>query len=268
MAPLLEVRNCSKRFPIEGIIFKTKGFVEAVRNVSFSVQMGEVVALVGESGSGKSTIGKMVQGLIKPTSGEIFFNGENAESISRKKRAGIVQTIFQDPYASLNPKLSVGTMLKEAINQKAKSQNLRETIVNELLESVGLSNNILNNYPHQFSGGQKQRLGIARALTMNPKLIIADEPVSALDLSVQAQILNLLMDLKEKFGVSYLLIAHDLAVVKQLADKVLILYNGAVIEEGSVEKVFCSPQESYTKRLLSAIEFTQITIDKLWGQQK
>lgn len=255
-APVLEVKNLTKRFAIEKGVFKMGGFVDAVQGVSFSIQSGEVVALVGESGSGKSTVGKMIQGLIEPASGEIFLNGEDTRKMSRKKRAHFVQMIFQDLYASLNPKLSVKTMLEEAISQGEKSKEKSQSgkiELKDLLESVGLPTNILKNYPHQFSGGQKQRLGIARALAMKPKLIIADEPVSALDVSVQAQILNLLMDLKDQMGMSYLLIAHDLAVVERIADRILVLNEGKIVEEGFVEDIFNHAKEPYSIKLLSAM---------------
>lgn len=253
MIPLIEVKNLAKQFPIESGLFKTKGVVDAVKGVSFSIQPGEIVALVGESGSGKTTVGKMIQGLIPSTDGEILFDGENASNFSREKRARFVQTIFQDPYASLNPKLSVGFMLKESLDQsKAKIENMDREI-EELLISVGLPTNILHNYPHQFSGGQRQRLGIARALAMKPKLIAADEPVSALDLSVQAQILNLLMELKEKFSISYLLIAHDLSIVEHMADRVMVMHNGEIVEQGNVKEIFTAPKQSYTQTLLSAM---------------
>lgn len=268
---MLEVKNLYKRYPIASGIFRVRGFVDAVQNVSFKIQPGEIVSLVGESGSGKTTVGKMIQGLIEPTSGDILLNGENASLLSRAERAHWVQTIFQDPFASLNPKLSVGTMLGEALkhslefrdlsletkHKEPKRLNSKLSTLNsqlsELLESVGLPTNILHDYPHQFSGGQRQRLGIARALAMHPKLIIADEPVSALDLSIQAQILKLLMDLKEKFGISYLLIAHDLSVVERISDSVLVMQNGKIVEQGPVDSVFNHAKEPYTSRLLSAM---------------
>jgi peptide/nickel transport system ATP-binding protein/oligopeptide transport system ATP-binding protein len=255
MSELLEVRNLTKRFPVERGIFKTGGFVDAVKGVSFSIGSGETLALVGESGSGKSTVGKMIQGLIEPTSGGIFFEGRDAHSISRKERAHFVQMIFQDPFAFLNPKLSIGTMLREALKLSESASPIRGLgpEAQRLLSSVGLAENILENYPHQFSGGQRQRLGIARALAMGPRLIVADEPVSALDLSIQSQILNLLMDLKERFGMSYFLISHDLSVVEQTADRILVMREGAIVEEGTVEKVFGSPEKNYTKTLLDAV---------------
>lgn len=271
MTWVLEVKNLSKSFPVEAGLFKVKGFVEAVKNVSFRIGEGEIVALVGESGSGKTTVGKMVQGLIAPSSGEIFLSGENAKNMPRKKRAHLVQMVFQDPFASLHPKLSVGTMLSEAIhqswvmshesgvqNQKLKTQEPLLKTIESLLQSVGLPTNILKDYPHQFSGGQRQRLVIARALAMRPKLLIADEPVSALDVSIQAQILNLLLDLKEQYGISYLLIAHDLSLVEKIANRVLVMKNGRMIEEGETKIIFQNPAEPYTQSLLSAMKSVEI----------
>ncbi|OGR82125.1 MAG: hypothetical protein A2901_07680 [Elusimicrobia bacterium RIFCSPLOWO2_01_FULL_54_10] len=236
---VLDVKNLSKKFPIESGLFKVKGYVQAVKNVSFSIAENEIVALVGESGSGKSTVGKLIQGLIQPDAGEILLDG--------KVRAREVQMIFQDPYASLNPKLSVGTMLKEALALSKSSQTPAD-----LLKSVGLPADILHDYPHQFSGGQRQRLGIARALAANPKLIIADEPVSALDVTIQAQILKLLLSLKNERKISYLFITHDLSVVEELAGKVLVMKEGEIVEQGAVREIFERPQNAYTKTLLAA----------------
>lgn len=254
MSPLLEVKGLTKEFPVPRGLFQTKGTVSAVKEVSFSIDSGETTALVGESGSGKTTVGKLIQGLLGPTRGAILFEGRESGSISRVERARFVQMIFQDPFASLNPKMSVGSMLREAIRQAGPSgpEGLDHE-AGRLLESVGLPANILHNYPHQFSGGQRQRLGIARAMATRPKLIVADEPVSALDVSIQAQILNLLADLKDQLGISYLLIAHDLSVVEQMADKVLVMRDGGIVENGTVREVFTAPRESYTKTLLAAV---------------
>ena len=254
---MLEVKGLSKRFPIEGGFFQVKGFVRAAQDISFAVAENEIVALVGESGSGKSTVAKMIQGLIEPTSGDIIFEEKNATTVSRRTRAQTVQMIFQDPYASLNPKLSVGTMLEEAlsisdIDVTPNESSLPKLSASELLKRVGLATNILHDYPHQFSGGQRQRLGIARALAARPKLVICDEPVSALDLSVQAQILNLLTDLKEEFGISYLLISHDLSIVEHMADRILIMQSGRIVEEGNVKDVFENPKQAYSQKLLSS----------------
>lgn len=250
--PLIEVKNLSKNFPIEAGLWRTRGLVHAVQNVSFKIERGEILGLVGESGSGKSTIGRMIQGLVQPTSGIIQFEGEHSTTLSSRERGHFVQTIFQDPFSSLNPKRSVGFILKEALHQRNSSSNLEEDL-ESLLESVGLPRDIGKYYPHQFSGGQRQRIGIARALAMKPKLIIADEPVSALDLSIQAQILNLLLDLNQKFGISYLFISHDLSVVEMVASRALVLQNGKIEEEGKVQEIFQNPVSPYTKNLLSSI---------------
>lgn len=250
--PVLEVRNITKRFSVEHTILRTKGSVTAVDDVSFSVAPGEITALVGESGSGKTTVGKIIQGLSLPDSGTVYLSGRDASAMTRSERAAQTQMVFQDPFASLNPKLSVGAMLTEAVRQGRPESEDNQKAARDLLDSVGLSSGILNDYPHQFSGGQRQRLGIARALALHPKLLIADEPVSALDLSIQAQILNLILDLNESLNLSYLLITHDLAVVEQVADRVLVMREGKLEEQGSVDDVFNRPKTEYTKRLLSA----------------
>lgn len=259
MSSLLEVKNCSKEFVVERGLFGRSRKLQAVQNVSFSIHPGEIVALVGESGSGKSTIGKMIQGLLEPTEGHIFFDGRDAKEMNHQEKAHWTQMIFQDPFASLNPKLSVGTILREALQsyvhlkKETGGVKISSQSIENLLKSVGLPPHIMNDYPHQFSGGQRQRLVIARALAMQPKLIIADEPVSALDLSIQAQILNLLTDLNQTLNVAYLLITHDLAIVEQLADRVLVIENGLIVEEGTTESIFSQPKEDYTKRLFSAV---------------
>ncbi len=245
---MVEVKNLNKRFPIEGSFFQMKGHVLAVKDVSFQISENEIVALVGESGSGKSTVGKLIQGLLVPDSGQILFDGKASESLSRKSRAHETQMIFQDPYSSLNPKLSVGSMLREALHLAENPQTPQE-----LLESVGLPTDILDDYPHQFSGGQRQRLGIARALAMNPRLMIADEPVSALDVTIQAQILKLLLSIKKQQKISYLFITHDLSVVEALADRVLVMKEGEIVESGPVRDVFINPKNKYTQSLLAAI---------------
>lgn len=245
---MLEVKGLSKRFPIESSLFQIKGFVHAAQNISFTIAENEIVALVGESGSGKSTVGKIIQGLIAPDSGQILFDERDAGLLSRKERARHVQMIFQDPYSSLNPKLSVGAMLEEALGLSGNSQSPAV-----LLKSVGLPSDILNDYPHQFSGGQRQRLGIARALAANPKVIIADEPVSALDVTIQSKILKLLLSLKIERKISYLFITHDLSVVQSLADRVLVMKEGKIVEQGSVADVYERPLDPYTITLLAAI---------------
>ncbi len=259
MEKLIELKNITKSFPIENGMFHTSGEIVAVDNVSFSIQPGEIVALVGESGSGKTTLGKIIQGLIPPTTGELYFQEKNAILFSKKGRAHFVQTIFQDPFSSLNPKLSVGFALREALLHSPEkiTPSAIPLEIEKLLQATGLPVEASAHYPHQFSGGQKQRIGVARALAMKPKLLIADEPVSALDLSIQAQILNLLLDLNKRYGISILLITHDLAVVEYCASRVLVMRRGKIIEEGGVEDIFNHPREIYTQTLLAST-LTQI----------
>lgn len=255
--PLLELRNVSKQFRVEAGLFTTRGHVQAAQNISFSIEPGEIVALVGESGSGKTTLGKIIQGLQRQDRGTVLLNGTDANTMSRQERAAWVQMVFQDPYSSLNPKLTVSDTLNEALDQrkrmrkKSADQGAAHT-AEQLLDIVGLSANILHDYPHQFSGGQRQRIGIARAIAMTPRLIVADEPVSALDVSIQAQILNLLLDLKSRLGLTYLLITHDLPVVEYLSDRVLVLHEGELVEQGVTREIFTSPRSDYTQKLLSA----------------
>ena len=246
---LLEIKNISKEFKTERNLFQSGPQVQAVQNISFSIQESEIIALVGESGSGKSTLGKIIQGLVQPTHGELFFNTTPAHELSRFQRAHQVQTIFQDPFASLNPKLSVGTLINEAI----QSSKTKTWSCEKLLQAVGLPLHITDHFPHQFSGGQRQRIVIARCLAMQPKLIIADEPVSALDVSIQAQILNLILDINQKYKTAFLLITHDLSIVQHLADRVIVIQNGNLMEEGTVEQIFSNPKNNYTKKLISAI---------------
>ena len=256
---LLATINLKKYFPIESGFFKQAGdFIRAVDDISFTINKGEIVGLVGESGSGKTTTGKMITGLLKPTSGKIMFENINILNIKRKELGLKVQIIFQNPLSSLNPKLSIGTIIGEAVRlrMKADKQLFGKTEVlaqtEELLETVGLSRNITGDYPHQFSGGQRQRIGIARALAMKPQLIIADEPVSSLDISIQAQILNLLSDLKDIYGLSYLLITHDLNIVKHICNRIIVMYNGKIVEEGLTASVYNAPAHPYTKKLLAS----------------
>ncbi len=256
---LLEVHDLVKHFPIKtGVIFDHEiGRVRAVDGVSLTVQEGETLGLVGESGSGKSTLGRTILQLIPPTSGSVRFDGE--EIVGRRGRAmqsvrREMQMIFQDPYASLNPRQRVGqivgTPLK--IHGLASGDSLKRQ-VNELLETVGLGPEHYNRFPHEFSGGQRQRIGIARALALRPKLIIADEPVSALDVSIQAQIINLLEDLQNEFKLTYLFIAHDLGVIRHVSDRIAVMYLGKIVELGPAEKVYASPIHPYTLSLLSAL---------------
>ncbi|MDH5173761.1 MAG: ATP-binding cassette domain-containing protein [Elusimicrobiota bacterium] len=257
---MLTVNNLKKYFPVErGVFRRVVDQVRAVDGISFHVRKGEVFALVGESGCGKTTTAKLIVGLLKPTDGKILFYRKDISLLRRRELAQKIQIIFQDPFASLNPRLTIGTIIGEAVkhrletnDEKLKTREIGKEI-KELLHRVGLPVNILNEYPHQFSGGQRQRIGIARALAMQPELIIADEPVSSLDISVQAQILNLLLDFRDSLGLSYLLIAHDLNVVRFLSDKVAVMYQGKIVEMGSVKNVYEDSRHPYTKSLLEAI---------------
>jgi len=257
---MLNIKNLKKYFPVErGVFRRVVDYIRAVDDVSFEIKKGEVFALVGESGCGKTTTAKLIMRLLQPTDGKIFFYGKDISLLRRRELARKIQIIFQDPFASLNPRLTIGTIVGEAIKyrlettgERTETKKIREE-TKELLSRVGLPVNILNEYPHQFSGGQRQRIGIARALAMQPELIVADEPVSSLDISVQAQILNLLLDLRDSLGLSYLLIAHDLNVVRFLSDRVAVMYQGRIVEKGSVKKIYDEPQHPYTKKLLEAI---------------
>lgn len=260
---LLEVKNLKQYFPIKGGIFgRTVNHVKAVDDVSFEVYEGETVSIVGESGCGKSTTGRAILRLDEPTSGEINFQGENLLKLNkaqmRKKRKDL-QIIFQDPYASLNPRQTVSQILEEAleIQKIVPPKQRRQKIVN-LLETVGIGAHQIDRHPHEFSGGQRQRVGIARALSVDPKLVICDEAVSALDVSIQAQVLNLLKELQRKFSLTYLFISHDLGVVRHISDRIIVMYLGKIVEIGDKQSLFENPQHPYTKALLSAIPSTNI----------
>jgi len=257
--PLLVVENLKKWFPIKkGILIdRTVDYVKAVDDVSFEIYPGKTLGLVGESGSGKSTTGYCVLELLKPTSGSVRFLGEELttmkkEDLRRMRRE--MQIVFQDPYASLNPRMTVGNIVGEPlVVHKVGNGARRQKTVEELLEVVGFNPDFVNRYPHEFSGGQRQRIGIARALALNPRLIVCDEPVSALDVSIQAQILNLLKDLQGEFGLTYLFVAHDLAVVRTMSDDIAVMNKGKIVEVGPAERVYTQPQDEYTKALLAAV---------------
>ncbi|MEA3189322.1 MAG: peptide/nickel transport system ATP-binding protein [Chthoniobacter sp.] len=257
--PLLEVKNLKTYFPVHGGVFRRHvDDVKAVDDVSFSVEAGTTVGLVGESGSGKTTVGRTILKLTPATSGEIFFDGKEILSMSEgafRPMRREVQMIFQDPLGSLNPRMTIFSIIAEAleIHFPEMSRADREARVVELLRQVGLQPEMMWRYPHEFSGGQRQRIGIARALAVKPKFIVCDEPVSALDVSVQAAIVNLLQDLQEELGLTYLFIAHDLAVVEHISDEVLVMYRGKIVESASAEAIYANPQHDYTKKLLAAV---------------
>ena len=255
--PLLEVRHLVKEFGRRGGLLLKASVVRAVNDVSFAIDEGETFGLVGESGSGKTTTGRCILRLIEPTSGEVRFNGEDVLSFSRSRMRQArrdMQIVFQDPYSSLNPRMRVGAIVEEPlIIHHIGSKPERRARVRELFELVGLDPAQLARYPHQFSGGQRQRIGLARALALNPSLVIADEPVSALDVSVQAQVVNLLMDLQERLKLTYLFIAHDLRLVRHICSRVAVMYLGRIVEMGPTEQLFEAPAHPYTRALLSAI---------------
>jgi len=282
MDDILIVEDLVKHYPIrKGVVPRTIGYVRAVDGISFSIPRGKTLGLVGESGCGKTTTGRTILRLIEPTSGRVIFDGHDLLSLSEREMRSLrreMQIIFQDPYGSLNPRMTVGAMLEEPIlvhgidsanegeespNESRSSRGSRYVLtparrrarerVGELLKLVGLNAEHASRYPHEFSGGQRQRIGIARALALNPKLIVCDEAVSALDVSIQAQILNLLRELQQQFGLTYLFIAHDLAVVKHISDRVAVMYLGEIVEEASTEEIFANPLHPYTQALLSSI---------------
>lgn len=256
--PLLEVNGLTKHFDIKGGVFgKRIGSIKAVNNLSFAVNKGEILGIVGESGCGKSTTGKSILRLMEPTAGTIMFEGEDITTIKAEKMRRLrkdMQMIFQDPYASLNPRHTVEKIITEPLLVHGmSSKEQRKKRMFELLETVGLSSYHAARYPHQFSGGQRQRIGIARALANHPKLIVCDEPVSALDVSVQSQILNLMVQLRDEFDLTYIFIAHDLSVVEHISDRVGVMYLGHLVELTAKEKLYDHPKHPYTKALLSAV---------------
>ncbi len=256
---LLRVRHLKKYFPIRGGLFSREvARVHAVDDVSFDIRPGETLGLVGESGCGKSTTGRTILRLVEPTAGEVWFQERNVTALDKRALRQIrkeMQIIFQDPYASLNPRMTVRSIIGEAlvIHKLARGRREREERVVQLLETVGLSAEHLRRYPHEFSGGQRQRIGIARALAVSPKLIVADEPVSALDVSIQAQIINLLEELQQKFGLTYLFIAHDLSVVEHISTRVAVMYLGKLVEVAPAKELYTNPKHPYTEALLSAV---------------
>ncbi len=264
---LVEVKNLAKYFNLENDFFgRPTTVLKAVDDVSFEIHKGEAFGLVGESGCGKTTIGKMLVNLYKPTEGTILFDGRDLTAMGEEERRQCckdIQLIFQDPYASLNPRMTIGDIIAEPIRiNKLLPSSQVEDRVNYLLGCVGLANHLRNRYPHEFSGGQRQRVGIARALAVQPKLIVCDEPVSALDVSIQAQVLNLLHDLKDEFGLTYLFIAHGLNVVKHISDRVGVMYLGKLMEIASKRELYQNPLNPYTQALLSAIPVTDVTHKK------
>ena len=257
MTPLVEVTHLVKEFPARGTLFRKAPPVRAVDDVSFAIAPGETFGLVGESGCGKTTTGRCVLRLIEPTSGEIRFKDLDVRKLSagelRRARRHF-QIVFQDPYSSLNPRMRVGTIVEEPlVIHKVGTREERRARVRQLFELVGLNPADVLKYPHEFSGGQRQRIGIARALALEPSLVVADEPVSALDVSVQAQVVNLLLDLQQRLGLTYLFVAHDLRLVRQVCNRVAVMYRGRLVEVAPAARVFDAPVHPYTKALLSAI---------------
>lgn len=257
--PLLHVEHLSKEFPVDSSVFsKEKKSVKAVDDISFDIFPGETFGLVGESGCGKSTTGRCIMRLTHPTGGKVLFNSEDVSAMHKKDLKRMrhdMQFIFQDPYASLNPRMTIGEIISEplVIHDEMPDKTERMNYVRELLDVVGLNPEHINRYPHEFSGGQRQRVGIARAFALKPKLIICDEPVSALDVSIQAQVLNLLKDLQNQYGTAYLFIAHDLSVVQHISDRVAVMYLGNMMEVSDWKTLYAEPYHPYTQSLLSAV---------------
>jgi oligopeptide transport system ATP-binding protein len=268
MPPILDVKDLHVRFPVfGGLLLRRTGEVHAVKGVSFALEQGETLGLVGESGSGKTTVGRAIINILRAMtysveiSGDILYHGKSgvvnlaplSKHAMRPYRSDI-QMIFQDPYSSLNPRMSVGQIVEEPLQIHTKQRPVeRRERVKWLMDKVGLSRDYIHRYPHEFSGGQRQRIGIARALATNPKIVIADEPVSALDVSIQAQVVNLMQDLQEEFGLSYIFIAHDLSVVRHISSRIAVMYKGEIVEIGDAENIYQHPQHEYSRTLLAAV---------------
>ena len=268
MPPILEVKNLHVRFPIFGGLFLAKkGEVHAVKGVSFALEQGETLGLVGESGSGKTTVGRAIINILRAMSHNVDISGDilyhhssGVVNLAHLSKSGMrpfrsdIQMIFQDPYSSLNPRMSVGQIVEEPLKiHTQQSHAERRDRVEWLMDKVGLPREYIHRYPHEFSGGQRQRIGIARALATNPKIVIADEPVSALDVSIQAQVVNLMQDLQEEFGLSYIFIAHDLSVVRHISDRIAVMFKGEVVEIGDADTIYRQPQHAYSRTLLAAV---------------
>jgi oligopeptide transport system ATP-binding protein len=257
MEPVLEVKDLKKYFPVtRGVWQSTRGMLKAVDGISFDLYRGETLGLVGESGCGKTTAGRTIVRLYEPTGGTVRLHGEDIFSLSEKEILPVrrqIQMIFQDPYSSLNPRMTVGDTISEALEIHGLAEGRRTERVGELLEMVGLSHDMAGRYPHEFSGGQRQRIGVARALAVEPQVIICDEPVSALDVSIQAQVINLLEELQEKLGLTYLFISHDLAVVRHISHRVAVMYLGKLVEVAPSDQIYDNPVHPYTEALMSAI---------------
>ncbi|PID48113.1 MAG: ABC transporter ATP-binding protein [Proteobacteria bacterium] len=263
---ILEVKNLRKEYKISRGLFKEPNIIKAVNGIDFEVKRGEILSIVGESGCGKSTTAKLLTGIEKATSGEIHFEGKrlmhfdrNDWSEYRKK----VQIIFQDPYSSLNPRWNVGKIIAEPLmlNSNLSTKEIRKKVY-AIMDKVGLLPEWFERYPHQFSGGQRQRIGIARALILNPEVVVCDEPVSALDVSIQAQVLNLLLDLQEEFNLTYIFISHDLSVVEHISDRIIVMYFGDIVEKNSVDELLANPKHEYTQKLLSAIPHVEKAMER------
>lgn len=264
---LLEVKGLTKYFPIKGgLLSRKKGWVKSLDNVSFTIKKGESLGVVGESGCGKSTLGRTLLRLLEPTRGEVYYQGENVFALDKAEVRKIrrkMQMIFQDPYSSLNPRMKIGTILEEPLRLfKLGSEAERKKRIDDLMEIVGLDSDYLNRFPHELSGGQRQRIGIARALLLNPEFIVCDEAVSALDVSIQSQIINLLQDLQEQFNLTYFFIAHDLSVVKHISDRIAVMYLGEIVELTDKKSIFEQPLHPYTESLLSAIPIANPEIQR------